>query len=90
MSNGTGPKSSSEKSTKQITTAAKKVKETKSVPITVDLNLLKVLINERPLIPLLRVLKEEQRIAHKRITYHNGKLGIWTILNEKSNKFRFG
>ena len=28
MSNGTGPKSSSKKSTKQITTAAKKVKET--------------------------------------------------------------
>ena len=32
MSNGTGPKSSSKKSTKKITTA-KKVKETKSVPI---------------------------------------------------------
>ena len=48
MPNGSGPKSSSKKSTKNITTA-KKVKETKSVPITVQLNILKVLINERPL-----------------------------------------
>ena len=83
MPNNTGPKSSSKKSTKKITTT-KKVKETKSVPITVELNILKVLINERPLIPLLRILKK-----NKRITYHNGKLGIWIILNEKSNIFRF-
>ena len=55
MSNDNGPKSS-KKSTKSITTA-KKVKETKSVPITVQLNILKVLINERSLIPLLRILK---------------------------------
>ena len=52
MSNGTGPKSS-KKSTKNITTA-KEVKETKSVPITVQLNILKILINERPLVPLLK------------------------------------
>ena len=52
MSNGTGPKSSSKKATKKITTG-KKVKETKSVPITVELNILKVLINERPLIHYL-------------------------------------
>ena len=84
MSNGTGPRSSSKKSTKKITTAKEVKKETKSVPITVELNILKVLINERPLIPLLRILKK-----NKRITYHNGKLGIWIILNEKSNIFRF-
>ena len=54
MSDGTGSKSSSKKSTKKITTA-NKVKETKSVPITVELNKLKVLMNERPLIPLLRI-----------------------------------
>ena len=88
MSNGTGPKSSSKQSTKNITTAAKKVKETKSVPITVELNLLKVLINERSLIPLLRVLMKNKEL-HTRELLHNGKLGIWTILNEKSNKFRF-
>jgi hypothetical protein len=59
MSSSTGPKSSSKKPTKKITTA-KEVKETKSVPITVKLNILKVLINERPLIPLLRVLKKKE------------------------------
>ena len=59
MSSSTGPKSSSKKSTKKITTA-KEVKETKSVPITVKLNILKVLINERPLISLLRVLKKKE------------------------------
>ena len=65
MSNGTGPKSSSKKSTKKITTAAKEVKkETKSVPITVELNILKILINERPLIPLLRVLKKNKEFSN--------------------------
>ena len=58
MSNDTGPKSF-KKSTKNITTA-KKVKETKSVPITVQLNILKVLINERSLIKLLRILKNKE------------------------------
>ena len=52
---------SSKTSAKTITTAAKEVKkETKSVPITVELNILKVLINERPLISLLRVLKKKE------------------------------
>ena len=37
----TGPKSPSKKSTKKITTANKVKKETKSVPITVELNKLK-------------------------------------------------
>jgi hypothetical protein len=60
MSSSTVPKSSSKNSTKKIVTAAKEVKETKSVPITVKLNILKVLINERPLIPLLRVLKKKE------------------------------
>jgi hypothetical protein len=46
MSDDTGPKSSSNKSTKKITTAAKEVKKkTKSVPITVKLNILKILIS---------------------------------------------
>ena len=61
MSNGTSPKSSSKKPTKNITTA-KEVKETKSVPITVQLNILKVLINERSLIPLLRILKKNKEL----------------------------
>ena len=61
MSNGNSSKSSSKQSTKKITTA-KEVKETKSVPITVQLNILKVLINERPLIPLLRILKKNKEL----------------------------
>ena len=62
MSNGTGPKSSSKKSTKKITTAKEVKKETKTVPITVELKILKVLINERPLIPLLRILKKNREL----------------------------
>ena len=65
MSNGTGPKSSSKKPTKKITTAAKELKETKSVPITVELNILKVLINERPLIPLFRILKKNKEFTQE-------------------------
>ena len=59
MTDGTSAKSSSKKSTKKIT-IAKEVKETKSVPITVELNILKALINERPLIPLFRILKNKE------------------------------
>ena len=62
MSNGTRPKSASKKSTKKITTAAKEVKVTKSVPITVELSILKFLINERPLIPLFRILKKNKEL----------------------------
>ena len=43
----------------------KEIKETKSVPLTVELNILKVLINERPLIPLLRVLKRIKNYTHE-------------------------
>ena len=39
MSNGTGPRSFSKKSTKKITTVKEVKKETKSVPITVELNI---------------------------------------------------
>ena len=63
MSNGTGPRSSSKKSTKKLTTAAKEVqKETKSVHLTVELTILKVLINERSLIPLLRILTKSKEL----------------------------
>jgi len=84
MSNGTGPKSSSKKSTKQITTAAKKVKETKSVPITVDLNLLKVLINERPLIPLLRVLKKNKELHTRELLITMGSWGYGQSLMKRA------
>ncbi|HYJ03171.1 MAG TPA: hypothetical protein VEW92_13245, partial [Nitrososphaeraceae archaeon] len=74
MPNGNSPKSSSKKSTKNITTA-KKVKETKSVPITVQLNILKVLINERPLIPLLRILKKNKELHTRELLITMGSWG---------------
>jgi hypothetical protein len=84
MSNGTGSKSSSKKSTKKITTAAKEVKETKSVPITVKLNILKVLINERPLIPLLRVLKKNKELHTRELLITMGSWGYGQSLMKRA------
>jgi hypothetical protein len=78
MSNGTSSKSSSKKSTKKIITAAKEVKETKSVPITVELNILKVLINERPLIPLFRILKKNKELHTRELLI---TMGSWGYVN---------
>ena len=74
MSNDTDSKSSSKKSTKNTTTA-KEVKETKSVPITVQLNILKVLINERSLIPLLRILKKNKELHTRELLSTMGSWG---------------
>jgi len=85
MSNDTGPKSSSKKSTKNITTA-KKVKETKSVPITVQLNILKVLINERSLIPLLRILKKNKELHTRELLITMGSWGYGqSLLKQATN-----
>ena len=83
MSNDTGPKSSSKKSTKSITTA-KKVKETKSVPITVQLNILKVLINERSLIPLLRILKKNKELHTRELLITMGSWGYGQSLLKRA------
>ena len=74
MSNDTSPKSYSKKSIKNTTTA-KKVKETKSVPITVQLNILKVLINERSLIPLLKILKKNKELHTRELLSTMGSWG---------------
>jgi hypothetical protein len=85
MSNGTGPKSSSKKSTKKITTAAKEVKkETKSVPITVELNILKILINERPLIPLFRILKKNKELHTRELLITMGSWGYGQSLMKRA------
>ena len=84
MSNGTSSKSSSKKTTKKITTAAKEVKETKSVPITVQLNILKVLINERPLIPLLRILKKNKELHTRELLITMGSWGYGQSLMKKA------
>ena len=83
MSNGTGPKSSSKKATKKITTG-KEVKETKSVPITVDLNILKVLINDRPLIPLLRILKKNKELHTRELLITMGSWGYGQSLMKRA------
>jgi hypothetical protein len=83
MSNGTGPKSSSKKATKKITTG-KEVKETKSVPITVELNILKVLINERPLIPLFRILKKNKELHTRELLITMGSGGYGQSLIKRA------
>src|ERR671910_1059544 len=75
---------SSKKSTKKITTAAKEVKETKSVPITVELNILKVLINERPLIPLFRILKKNKELHTRQLLITMGSWGYGQSLMKRA------
>ena len=83
MTDGTGAKSSSKKSTKKIT-IAKEVKETKSVPITVELNILKVLINERPLIPLFRILKKNKELHTRELLITMGSWGYGQSLMKRA------
>ena len=83
MSNGTGPKSPSKKPTKKITTA-KQVKETKSVPITVELNILKVLINVRPLIQLFRILKKNKELHTRELLLTMGSWGYGQSLMKRA------
>ena len=84
MSNDTSSKSSSKKSTKKIATAAKEVKETKSVPITVELNILKVLINERPLIQLFRILKKNKELHTRELLLTMGSWGYGQSLLKRA------
>ncbi len=83
MSSSTDPKSSSKKSTKKTTTA-KEVKETKSVPITVDLNILKVLMNERPLIPLFRILRKNKELHTRELLITMGSWGYGQSLLKRA------
>ena len=62
----------------------KDVKETKSVPITVELNILKVLINERPLIPLLRVLKKNKELHTRELLITMGSWGYGQSLMKRA------
>ena len=83
MSSSTGSKSSSKNSTKKIT-IAKEVKETKSVPIMVNLNILKVLIKERPLIPLLRVLRKNKELHTRELLITMGSWGYGQSLMKRA------
>ena len=83
MTDDTSAKSSSKKSTKKIT-IAKEVKETKSVPITVELNILKALINERPLIPLFRILKKNKELHTRELLITMGSWGYGQSLMKRA------
>jgi hypothetical protein len=63
---------------------SKNIKETKSLPITVELNLLKVLINERPLIPLLRVLKKNKELHTRELLITMGSWGYGQSLMKRA------
>lgn len=84
MTDGTSAKSSSKKSTKKITIAKEVKKETKSVPITVELNILKVLINERPLIPLFRILKKNKELHTRELLITMGSWGYGQSLLKRA------
>ncbi len=84
MSHRIDSKSSSKKSTKKITIAKEVKKETKSVPITVELNILKVLINERPLIPLFRILKKNKELHTRELLITMGSWGYGQSLLKRA------
>jgi len=63
---------------------SKEIKETKSVPITVELNILKILINERPLIPLLRVLKKNKELHTRELLITMGSWGYGQSLMKRA------
>jgi len=63
---------------------SKEIKETKSVPLTVELNILKILINERPLIPLLRVLKKNKELHTRELLITMGSWGYGQSLLKKA------
>jgi hypothetical protein len=75
---------SSKTYTKKVTTAAKEIKETKSVPITVKLNILKFLINERPLIPLFRILKKNKELHTRELLITMGSWGYGQSLMKRA------
>src|SRR4030042_592101 len=62
----------------------KEIKETKSFPITVELNILKVLINERPLIPLFRILKKNKELHTRELLITMGSWGYGQSLLKRA------
>jgi len=84
MTDDTSAKSSSKKSTKKITIAKEVKKETKSVPITVELNILKALINERLLIPLFRILKKNKELHTRELLITMGSWGYGQSLLKRA------
>ena len=74
---------------KETKTKAKPIAKTtktvsKSVPITVELEILKILINERPLIPLLRVLKKNKELHTRELLITMGSWGYGQSLMKRA------
>lgn len=65
-------------------TKPKETKPTKSIPITVELDILKILINERPLIPLLRVLKTNKELHTRELLITMGSWGYGQSLMKRA------
>jgi len=76
------PKKETVKETKEV--KPKEVKPVKSVPITVELDILKILINERPLIPLLRVLKTNKELHTRELLITMGSWGYGQSLMKRA------
>lgn len=76
------PKKETTKEPKE--TKPKETKPTKSVPITVELDILKILINERPLIPLLRVLKTNKELHTRELLITMGSWGYGQSLMKRA------
>src|ERR671912_129520 len=72
------------KTKKETPKEPKEIKQTKSVPLTVELNILKVLINERPLIPLLRVLKKNKELHTRELLITMGSWGYGQSLMKRA------
>ena len=77
------PKKETPKEAKEIK-PPKDIKETKSVPLTVELNILKVLINERPLITLFRVLKKNKELHTRELLITMGSWGYGQSLMKRA------
>ena len=80
-----GKKSAAKETKTKAKPTAKTTKPvSKSVPITVELEILKILINERPLIPLLRVLKKNKELHTRELLITMGSWGYGQSLMKRA------
>ena len=79
-----GSKSKKEMTKEVKEVKPKEVKPVKSVPITIDLEILKILINEKPLVPLLRVLKANKELHTRELLITMGSWGYGQSLMKRA------
>ena len=73
-----------EKKEKKTATKATATKATKSIKLTIELDILRVLINEKPLIPLLRVLKKNKELHTRELLVTMGSWGYGQSLMKRA------